>query len=133
MIWFDSFFDEMEKISGYLSDEDRRRKALLMAGLGATSIPAMSAASNKVMTGKWTPKGVPLKRWAPAAIGQGLFWGTALPAAQHYLTRKVEQGAQERRQAKNELKSLVVPAGGVKSALKMAPEIAPKVDPVIGA
>lgn len=127
--WFDSFFDEMEKISTTLTDVERRKKALLFAGLGATTIPAMSALSQKVMTGRWMPHGVRFRRWAPAAIGTGLFWGTALPAAQKYLERGVEEGAERRREAQQELKSLVAPAGGVKPALAAAP----KVDPVIGA
>lgn len=131
--WFDSFFDEMVKISTSLTDAERRKKALLLAGLGTTTIPAVTALGQKAMTGRWLPKGVSFSRWAPVAAGTGLFWGTALPAAQRYLERGVEEGAERRREAQQELKQLVQPVGGVKPALAAAPKIAPKVDPVIGA
>lgn len=132
MDWFDSFFDEMEKISTSLTESERRKKAVLMAALGGTAVPAMSAATSKVMTGKWLPEGVPLKRWAPAAVGTGLFWGTALPAAQRYLEKTTEEGAEQRREAQQELRQLVAPVGGVRPALAAAPTVAPRVDPIIG-
>jgi hypothetical protein len=128
VINFGSFLDEMVKISSsYLSESDRRKKALLMAGLGTTAIPAMSAASTRMMTGKWLPKGVPLGKWAPAAAATGLFWGTALPAAQHYLTKSVETGAAQRRAARKELQELA--PGGVQETLKAVPK---KLAPAIG-
>lgn len=131
-----SFIDELEKISAQLNAAEKRQQALQFAGLGAVTVPAMAAASNKMMTGKWLPSGVPGKtglkrfgRWAPAAVATGLFWGGALPSIQHMLAQRNLRKAGDRVESQQVLKKLA--PGGVHSAVKQVQPALTAPDPGI--
>lgn len=119
LAWLDSFADELVKIGSSLDEERRRNQALLLGGLSAAAIPGLDLATTKIETGKWLRPGVSLKRWIPSALVKGLFWGTALPAAQHLLRREVSEMAHQKAEAAKVLKALA-PAG-VESALSHVP------------
>ncbi len=119
--WFSSCFDELTKIAVRLTSEEKRRQAVQFAALGTTTVPAMELAKTRLQTGRWLPAGVKgFRRYIPGALAGGLFWGGALPTAQHFLARGNIQKARERVAAKKELKSLA-PAGVAKS-LAVAPK-----------
>jgi hypothetical protein len=125
MHWWPSFVDELGKIAAVedevaLTPEEKRREALQFAGLGMATVPLMQAASSKVMTGRWLPKDVRFRRWLPAALAGGLFWGGAMPAIRHGLSRANIQGARNRYNAQQELRSLG--KRNVESVIKKAPE-----------
>lgn len=122
MDWWPTFFDELEKIAVTMTPEEKRRQALQFAALGMGTIPTMSALSSKIMTGKWLPAGVGLRRWLPATAATGLFWGGALPALQHAIARTNIHKAQARLQAEKELRRLA--PRGVGAVIKKAPAIA---------
>ena len=111
--WLPSCLDEISKIAAYVRDSEvklnpaeKRKQMLQFAGLGATLVPAMSATSSKMMTGKWMPKGVSPKRFWPAAVATGLFWGGAMPTIQHAMARSNLQKARQRISAEKELRAL---------------------------
>ena len=124
MDWFGPCLDELTKISIKLTPGEKRQQAVQFAGLGLATVPAMSAVTNKIQTGKWLPSSAKSpKRWLAGALAQGLFWGGALPAAHHLLARRNLSRAAEDRSAAKELKSLA--PEGVSQALKTLPAAQP--------
>jgi len=119
-----SFIDELEKIAVQLTSDEKKRQALQFAGLGAVTVPAMSALSSKMMTGKWKPPSVSWKRWLPASVATGLFWGGGIPALQHQIARANIRKAEDRVEAQKELKKLA--PSGVREALKTVKAPAPE-------
>jgi hypothetical protein len=96
--WFTSCFDELRKIaaaepSSILNPEEKRKQMLQFAALGGTLVPAISSLSTRIQTGKWLPKGVPLKRYLPATVAQGLF------CPKQHSSGSTENGGRERTQA----------------------------------
>lgn len=86
-----------------LNESDRNRQALQFTGLALGTVPLVTGLSSKIQTGKFLPRGVPLKKWAPAAAATGLFWGGALPFMQHAIAQSNLTKARHRVAAEKEL------------------------------
>lgn len=118
----ESFLDEMKKISAAsrLTSSEKRKQMLQFAGLGAVAVPSMTSAISKIQSGRWIPSAAKSpRRWLAGAVGQGLFWGGALPTLQHGIARANIRKAKDRVAAEKTLRQLT--PGGVQRTLSQLP------------
>lgn len=92
----ESFSDEIQKIAVRLNEEEQRRQALQFAGVGAASVPVISAVGNIIEHGKIIPPGASPARWlARQGATGGLLFG-AVPAVRSRIEQDVQGEASER-------------------------------------
>lgn len=93
----DTFVTELEKISGYLTKDEERKRDLQHTAIGVAGMPVASGASNLFQHGRIVPKGIKPGRWLAGNAVGGAILGAALPYARNLVTDRINDQATERR------------------------------------
>jgi hypothetical protein len=91
-----SFFEEMQKISVKLNDDERAKQTAQFAMLGAVSAPVISAGKNLTTYGQISPWTASKRRWLLGTAGAGAVAAGVVPSIRHGLERNMQAKAKTR-------------------------------------
>lgn len=95
----DTFVIELEKIAGYLTSEEERKRDIQHGAIGAAGLPIASGLSNFIQTGRVIPKGTNVGRWLGGNAAAGAVLSAAVPYARNVVSDRIRDQATQRRRA----------------------------------
>lgn len=107
----DTFIDELQKIAGYLTNEEQNKKSLQYAAVGTAAMPVTAAVGNLVADGRIMPKGTNPARWLAGKAASGAILAGGVPLVRNIIDDNINEQATERRRLATEAREAITDAG----------------------